>query len=137
MQTFLPYSNFKESAKCLDDKRLGKQRIECLQILKALTDKNYGWQNHPAVKMWNGCEHALASYGIAICDEWISRGFNDTCRSKIIEIGYGINPKNYPKWLGLESFHNSHKSNLLRKNPEHYRQFWPDFTDKLPYIWPN
>ena len=32
MQTFLPYQNFIKSAKCLDYKRLGKQRVEALQI---------------------------------------------------------------------------------------------------------
>lgn len=36
MQTFLPFADFSKSAACLDDKRLGKQRVECLQILKAL-----------------------------------------------------------------------------------------------------
>jgi len=32
MQTFLPYADFKESAQCLDYRRLGKQRVEAKQI---------------------------------------------------------------------------------------------------------
>lgn len=36
MQTFLPYPNFKASARVLDTKRLGKQRVENLQIMSAL-----------------------------------------------------------------------------------------------------
>ena len=36
MQTFLPYKSFVESAKVLDNKRLGKQRVEAYQILKTL-----------------------------------------------------------------------------------------------------
>lgn len=36
MQTFLSYPDFNESARVLDDKRLGKQRVECLQILNVL-----------------------------------------------------------------------------------------------------
>ena len=36
MQTFLPNFLYKESARVLDNKRLGKQRVECLQILKVL-----------------------------------------------------------------------------------------------------
>lgn len=36
MQTFLPYPDFKKSASVLDNKRLGKQRLECLQILRTL-----------------------------------------------------------------------------------------------------
>lgn len=31
MQTFLPYFSFIESAKVLDNKRLGKQRVEALK----------------------------------------------------------------------------------------------------------
>jgi lipopolysaccharide biosynthesis regulator YciM len=37
----MPYPSFVESAKCLDNKRLGKQRVEVLQILQALKSKNY------------------------------------------------------------------------------------------------
>ena len=36
MQTFLPYSNFYKSAKVLDQKRLGKQRVEVLQLLNSI-----------------------------------------------------------------------------------------------------
>ncbi|MDQ1681515.1 MAG: hypothetical protein QOH99_56, partial [Frankiaceae bacterium] len=35
MQTFLPYADFGASARVLDDRRLGKQRVETLQILRA------------------------------------------------------------------------------------------------------
>lgn len=47
MQTFLPYPSFVESAKCLDRQRLGKQRVEVLQLLKALLVPGSGWGNHP------------------------------------------------------------------------------------------
>jgi len=33
MQTFVPYANFSESAKVLDRQRLGKQRVETLQVM--------------------------------------------------------------------------------------------------------
>lgn len=51
MQTFMPYYNWDECAKVLDNKRLNKQKVEALQILKAINDPEYGWQNHPAVNM--------------------------------------------------------------------------------------
>ena len=54
MQTFLPYPDLRDSVACLDSKRLGKQRVECLQILNVLEGRRTGWQNHPAVKMWAG-----------------------------------------------------------------------------------
>ena len=140
MQTFLPYPSFERSATVLDDKRLGKQRVECLQILKALNDPTYGWQNHPAVKMWRGSTFYLADYAWAVCEEWTKRGYSDTCLDKIcaLESVETATMGNclVPKWLGNEAFHASHRSNLLRKNPDHYRKFWPDEPDNLPYVWP-
>ena len=52
VQTFLPVPDLRASARALDSKRLGKQRIETLQIMRALTVPGYGWQHHPAVRMW-------------------------------------------------------------------------------------
>lgn len=69
----------KKSAKCLDDKRLGKQRVEAWQILKG------DFQNHPASKMWRGCQAALITYIDAITSEWVSRGFDDNVWAKVIE----------------------------------------------------
>jgi predicted RNase H-like HicB family nuclease len=59
MQTFLPYLDFAECARVLDDRRLGKQRVEVLQIARAITVPGYGWRHHPAVRMWRGYEEAL------------------------------------------------------------------------------
>jgi hypothetical protein len=134
MQTFLPYADFKKSAEVLDMKRLGKQRIEAWQIYQSLTQVNYGWKNHPIVKMWKGYEAALLFYGKIICIEWISRGYKDTMlprfeqhlKKKTIVI---------PKWLGNEQFHSSHRSNLLRKDKTYYSQFnWKE-PNNMPYVW--
>ena len=48
MQTFLPVADFAESARLLDSPRLGKQRVETLQVLRALELPDYGWVSHPA-----------------------------------------------------------------------------------------
>lgn len=42
----------------------------------------------------------------------------------------------FPKWLGNDKFHASHRSNLLRKKPEYYSSFGWKESDNLPYIWP-
>ncbi|MFK5143433.1 MSMEG_6728 family protein, partial [Klebsiella pneumoniae] len=86
MQTFLPYSSFKASAKVLDRQRLGKQRVECLQILNVLFGVKSSWANHPAVLMWKGYEGALIEYSLTICEEWTSRGYKDTCAAKIFNL---------------------------------------------------
>lgn len=143
MQTFLPYADFEKTAKNLDYRRLGKQRVECLQILNVLCGKSKGsgWKNHPAVRMWCGYEQALVSYGIAICNEWRARGYKDTCLEKIH--GFRPPPSNcecidlpMPKWFGNKSFHRSHQSNLIRKYPEYYLPIFGKVPNNLPYIWP-
>jgi len=134
MQTFLPYPSFVESAKVLDRQRLGKQRVEALQILRTLQGKSSGWANHPAVKMWRGHEVALALYGWDMCSEWVGRGYVDNCRTKFL-VALDGNPT-MPSWLGDEAFHRSHQSNLVRKFPAHYRPLFPDVPDDLLYIWP-
>lgn len=137
MQTFLPYKDFKLSAACLDRARLGKQRVEDLQILKALIEPDYGWKNHPAVKMWHGCITGLLEYHYAICDEWTSRGYKDTCREKATLLVPPMSYVVYPEWLGEEKLHASHRSNLLRKDPIWYSQFGWTETDDLEYYWPT
>ena len=78
MQTFLPYSRFDASAAVLDDLRLGKQRVETMQILRALVYPSYkGWKNHPATAQWRGFTDALVCYGLAMCTEWERRGRAD------------------------------------------------------------
>lgn len=138
MQTFLPYVDFASSAKTLDRQRLGKQRVENLQIMNALL-LGKGWINHPATKMWRGYEGALLEYQVAIVGEWVGRGYKDTCMDKTIDLYYDKVTDltiYWPWWLGNEDFHASHRSNLLRKNPDHYRQFCWDEPDDLPYVWP-
>lgn len=148
MQTFLPYSDFKQSAKCLDYRRLGKQRLEGKQILTCLeyirtgnlTKLNKhgkliprGWINHAAVKMWIGYSELLKIYTNVIIEEWVERGYKNTMKL------YDINDSDIivPSWLGNLEFHKSHQSNLLRKNPKFYIQYNWDVSDDLPYIWPN
>ena len=132
MQTFLPYTDFKESAKCLDYKRLGKQRVEAWQIYQIVSGKRTkgGWINHPAVNMWRGFSNLLAYYYNDILDEWIKRGYKNTmeyivCPPSITE----------PLWLGNKDFHDSHKSNLLRKDPTFYAQYMWDVPNNLDYVW--
>jgi hypothetical protein len=148
VQTFLPDPDFRRTASLLDDRRLGKQRVEALQVVRGLTVEGYGWARHPAVRMWQGYEEALGRYGLTICDEWIARGFADTCAATIrADLGQvGITSirsqadlaasGGLPPWLGDRAFHRSHRSALVRKDPEHYRTLFPEVPDDLEYVWP-
>lgn len=137
MQTFLPYVEFDSSALTLDNRRLGKQRVEAFQILKTLLDPNAkkGWANHPAVLMWEGHEHYLAYYMDAMIREWVQRGFKNTMVVPWDSVRGTL--LSSPWWMGDERFHSSHRSNLLRKDPVHYGRFgWTEGPD-LPYFWPT
>lgn len=149
MQTFLPYAGFAESARVLDMRRLGKQRVEVLQIVNALDkSQDKGWKNHPATKMWEGYPGQLIDYGQAICTEWIRRGYRDSIFNKLEDLRwhglflhYELDPRTLgndlpPPWLGDEAFHRSHQSNLIRKNPEFYAPLFPGVPADLDYIWP-
>ena len=135
VNTFMPYADFVQIAKSLDDRRLGKQRVEAFQILKANLGLTQGWRNHPAAVMWRGHEGMLAAYTLVICKEWTKRGFMDNTAPQVIELmkQYKLVPIKNPWWLGAEEFHKSHQSNLKRKLPEHYAF---DVEDDLPYKWP-
>ena len=148
VQTFLPYSDFERSARVLDVKRLGKQRVEVIQVVRALTRPGYGWANHPAVLMWRGCEEALGRYGLTCCEVWRETGFGDTCAGTITADlrGYGVERIRsqaelaangaLPRWVGDEALHRSHRSALIRKDPAHYAPKFPGVPRDLPYVWP-
>ncbi|SDQ36022.1 MSMEG_6728 family protein [Arthrobacter crystallopoietes] len=139
MQTFLPFPDFAASAAVLDGPRLGKQRVETLQILRALTVPDYGWQRHPAVRMWMGHVPALVRYGLAMTDEWLARGHADATRGSILEFAPEAESAMPmpPPWLGDEDFHRAHRSNLVQKDPVFYGPRFPGTADALPYIWPE
>lgn len=132
MQTFLPLSSITASVATLDPKRLGKQRIEAMQIHRILVSgrTSGGWVNHPAVRMWRGHEDALGAYLDACIQEWVSRGYRNTMQP----VG---TQGPLPTWFGDPAFHASHRSNLLRKDPIWYGQFgWTEGPD-LSYVWPR
>lgn len=136
MQTFLPYPDFRQTAACLDYRRLGKQRLEAQQILRILEGNEdetgrRGWRHHPAVLMWRGYEDALRLYLNTIITEWTRRGYRNT-----MALAQTPESPPLPPWLGDPAFHASHRANLLRKDPIYYRQFgWSESPD-LPYVWP-
>ena len=121
--TFLPYRDFAVCARVLDNKRLNKQRLECIQIINTLeNDRADRLAKHPAVQMWKGYVDLLKVYHNAILKEWLARGYNSTT-------GFYDTIPNPPApwWYGWQPLHLSHASSLLHKDYDYYR-------DKVPVI---
>lgn len=143
MQTFLPYPDLVASSRALDDRRLGKQRVETFQILRALTWPSYAWKNHPAVRMWRGFVPGLVAYGVENCREWTRRGHRDSVLPQLLGWAAGEVPRDppLPPWFGLAALHRSHRSALVRKDEAFYRPLFLGLDDEdlpadLPYVWP-
>ena len=91
---------------------------------------------------------ALGAYALAICREWCRRGHTDTCAAKLVDdltiAGVTVPPRSQrelrdaellPPWLGGRALHRSHRSALVRKDPDHYGRKFSE-PDDLPYVWP-
>ena len=146
MQTFLPYSDFARSAAVLDVPRLGKQRVETLQILRALELFDYGWGSHPAVQMWRGHTPALVCYGLTFVEAWTAGGRADTTAGQIAEFAPEVVgcPQSelvadglMPPWWDDERLYLSHRAALVRKDPEFYTPLFGEMDGDIPYFWPH
>lgn len=125
MQTFLAYPRFVDSARVLDDSRLGNQRNECYTILEVIVKatsmpdspkekrpetgfymfgaskkntKELPWYNHPAVKMWRDYRWALLSYSFSIVREWVARGYQDNTKEKFLKFGKEVTQTELESW---------------------------------------
>ena len=136
VNTFLPWPDMKRTAQSLDNRRLGKQRVEALQILRANLGLTKGWVNHPAAVMWRGHDGYLVEYIKAICFEWMHRGYEDGVLLQLVDLINTNSIQGYdpPWWWGNDELHKSHRSNLKRKDPiqYHFR-----VRKDLPYKWPT
>lgn len=155
MQTFLPFRDFDSCARHLDYRRLGKQRVEAFQLLCGLRDPwaleererrlteqgkavkpiQNGWTNHPASKMWRGHTEMLGNYMNTMISEWVARGYNNTMNHRP-----SSDCPTPPDWMldatEMDYLIRTHRSNLIRKLPEHYGPMWPSVSPDMEYHWP-
>ncbi len=94
MQIFRPYIDHRKSARFLDDRRLGRQRVEAKQVLLAilrrrgvLRDGRRGWLNHPIVLMYDEGPYVddLVEYFYAVVEEWTRRGYRNNMSLNDVE----------------------------------------------------
>ena len=131
MQTFLPVADFTQSAKILDYKRLGKQRVEARQLIDVLEGRTTAWSRHPCVGLWRGYTAALQRYFNDVSKEWIDRGYKHTMGFyELTQSDLSL-----PFWVGNDDFHSRHRAALLFKDPVHYGKFGWCEQPELNYDW--
>lgn len=145
MQTFLPDPNYSTSAAFLDKRRCWKQVLEARQILASLgvtvlkkdgTPYKKTHPNHPIYKMWHKNISSLMVYHDALMNKTLLNG-TKTAPFYFFKNWFELLDQNTPDWLGNKNFHDSHKSNLLRKDFEFYSGYNWDISSDLEYVWPN
>lgn len=130
MQIFRPYIDWRLSAAALDDKRLGKQRVECKQVLKAILrklelikDGKRGWLNHPIILMYynNGRPYIKDVTGFyrSCVNEWKRRGFKSTI--KLEDVSELLKKVESVDGTPITHVHEvEYRRILLIKDPDHY-----------------
>ena len=138
VNTFMPHPDFEQIAQVLDNKRLGKQRVEAMQILNVLEDPTRkAWRNHPAAVQWRGYTEHLKLYINTMIDEWIKRGFKNSMKKYEVANAAALLAR-LPWFVTCKAVNLSHQASLIRKLPEHYGKFFfdvPEEFSKYSYIW--
>lgn len=119
MQTFLPYSDFLESANVLDFNkysRLWKQISEAKQLITILkkikeraennTTEKIGYEYHPAIKMWTGNEELLTHYINDFIQVYNLKKHKDL---ELLPTSIRFDDIQKPWWFGNKYLHDSHK----------------------------
>lgn len=135
MQVFRPYVDWAKSAAVLDDKRLGKQRVECKQVLNVIfrrlgliNDGLRGWLNHPIVLMYYNAGRPyirdLVGFFSACVEEWVRRGFRSSISLRDIE--HLIATVDSTEGTPVKRVHEiEYRRILLIKDPHHYVKAFP------------
>lgn len=130
VNTFVLHPDLWVNAKLIDNERLGKQRMEAMQILDVLLGNGKkGWHYHPATNMWRGYEPFLKLYINSIIKEWVRRGFDNgyelfVITEDIIE----------PWWWRAKTIHFTHQANLYLKMPYYYGDLKTKLNINIPTI---
>jgi len=133
MQIFIPLANLDKLFQILDRQRLGKQRVECKQVLDIILGRSTkkGWKSHPAIKMWAPYSEFLKLYFNKCVAEWTKRGYKNNMELEVVSEDQVV----IPSFWGDEELHATHRANLLRKDSEFYSRFGWTEAPRNGYLW--
>lgn len=111
MNVYLPYPDFRRSAKCLSNAHLHEQRLAVRGLI-------YDIVIHHRQNEWSGHMTQLLEVYAATLAEWSRRGVLVADVVPVM-LDHGDRP---PAWLGDRRFHDSQREALLRLDPAHYER---------------
>jgi len=150
--------SFVKSLSCLDNKRLGKQRVEAKQLISMIElrhelhltgkvnlkelkikypeHKFPSWFNHVATLMWEDyLEELKVYYNISIYLWKNRRGVTGKLMKNNLEYKHvSLMSLNIPRFF-TSRVSKSHRSALLFKDYKYYSQFGWNDTPQLGYVW--
>ena len=150
----------------LDNKRLGKQRLEAKAIIDILEyydendemPANTAWTNHPATMMWVGHTNALKVYFNYVLHFWEKRGFKNNYEYYDIEredveiikcifednvatFEKKANKDTFPIWFCFPPFYLAQRAALIMKDRDYYEEKLrtPELKPYFlkGYLWPS
>jgi len=158
-QTFIISPAYKDTAQCLDNRRLNKNITEAFQVFRWCIGEGKRQGNPHPYNMWLGYEESLLEYIAEMHFEWNRRydaGLRGGVRNhknglEAAELLGRIDASRYPRpyWINDERVLSSQRSALLYKDFFWYSQFgWKeepaipvkinkDGSASLPYFWPD
>lgn len=144
MMTYITSESFWECARNLDDKRLSKQRYDCLRIMQIIADPEHKSANHPVVLLWKDDPSGLLNYSRSICDEYRTRQYHlnqpeiETVFDQILKVWENVKQPygSEPCWRNCSALIDSHRAALLHKNPGWYSRWMWKVTPRVKYFWP-
>ena len=117
---YLPYADFRRSAKCLSDEHLREQRGSVRDAIRTLTVPRSG-PRHDWIAMWDGHVSQLLEVCDATLEERRRRGLDERGQTPWM-LDHGDYP---PPWIGDAYYHEGIRRMLLALEPKHYeRMMW-------------
>ncbi|UAJ16145.1 hypothetical protein SEA_TINYMINY_54 [Microbacterium phage TinyMiny] len=145
MMTWMTRKSLLDSAEDLALPQLALARRESEALFNEMVfgepDPEHGSAPAPLVGMWSGYEAALAAYSVGCAAILVAHGVTDSHRALAVantvkDMRANGDPMTFemPPWTQDIDVLMSHRSNLMRRWPEHYR--FPRNPVDMPYLWP-
>ena len=132
---WIPFANFRMTTHVLDARTLGRQLFVCADVLETHVQscrrKGHRAETLHAL-MWRDYPGAIIRMMVCALQEIRLRGYPQPLPDprtaegqRLYLVGEEISSRldEIPPWLGSGSLHASHRSRLLREDPEWYMQF--------------